>query len=273
LDDQVIPALQKGDRAAVRRFISGRLTPQFEAHRAAIYEVVRLAEAGSVAAERRATDQLAANRMWLELLFISVIASILLLGAVASWLLSNRARALASSLEKEREAREQASELAQAVKQTEDAVLLTDCQGRIEYINPAFTKITGYTTDEARGRTPGELLKSGHQDRAFYQMVWNTILAGETWRGTLMNRKKSGDLYITDETISAIRKSDGSIAHFVAVQRDITEQRQLEDQLRQAQKLNAMGQLASGIAHDFNNLLTPILAKLRLKPTSNRKRP
>jgi PAS domain S-box-containing protein len=274
VDYRLIPALQKRERAAARRVVAERLTPQYEAHRAAIDEVVRLAQAASADVERRAIALLTTNRVWLQGLFAAVIVSTVLLGLVTSGLLARRARALAASLEKEREAKEQAAELARAVEQTEDAVLLTDRQGVIEYVNPAFTTITGYAPEEAKGRTPGELLKSGRQDRAFYQMVWETILTGETYRGTLTNRKRSGELYVTDETISAIRNAAGGITHFVAVQRDITERRRLEAQLQQSQKLEAIGQLAGGIAHDFNNLLTPILghAELLLRKLSSSER-
>jgi PAS domain S-box-containing protein len=156
-----------------------------------------------------------------------------------------------------RGAEEGLAKLASAVEQTEDAVLIADRDGEIEYVNPAFTKITGYTADESIGQSP-RILKSGQHDQAFYQELWNTILAGKTWRGTLINRKKTGEIFEAEETVSAIRNADGVITHFVAVARDITERHRLEEQLRQSQKMEAIGKLAGGIAHDFNNLLTVI---------------
>ena len=156
-----------------------------------------------------------------------------------------------------RGAEEGLAKLASAVEQTEDAVMIADRDGEIEYVNPAFTKITGYTADESIGQSP-RILKSGQHDQAFYQELWNTILAGKTWRGTLINRKKTGEIFEAEETVSAIRNADGVITHFVAVARDITERHGLEEQLRQSQKMEAIGKLAGGIAHDFNNLLTAI---------------
>jgi len=156
-----------------------------------------------------------------------------------------------------RGAEEGLAKLAGAVEQTEDAVMIADRDGEIEYVNPAFTKITGYTADESIGQSP-RMLKSGQHDQAFYQELWNTILAGKTWRGTLINRKKTGEIFKAEETVSAIRNADGVITHFVAVARDITERQRLEEQFRQSQKMEAIGKLAGGIAHDFNNLLTAI---------------
>ena len=189
-----------------------------------------------------------------------VMLGVTAIGGIAfSLLLWQRATALAEALKARHRAEERLTVLAHAVEQTQDAVLITDRQGLIEHVNAAFTAITGYGAEDAIGRTPGQLLKSGLQDKAFYAMLWETILSGETWTGRLTNRKKSGELYTVDESISAIRDAHGAITHFVAIQRDVTERRLLEAQLQQAQKMDAIGQVAGSVAHDFNNLLTPIL--------------
>jgi PAS domain S-box-containing protein len=173
--------------------------------------------------------------------------------------LARRADALETSLAAQRSAGENLAKLARAVEHTDDAVLITDPHGVIQFVNPAFITITGYGTEEAVGHTPRELLWSGAQDSAFYENLWNTILSGETWRGTLTNRKKSGEHYIADETISAVRDESGAVTHFVAVQRDVTERRRLEAQLEEARRMEALTHLAGGMAGEFNNLLTPIL--------------
>ena len=147
--------------------------------------------------------------------------------------------------------------LSRAVEQSADAVAITDRDGVIEYVNPAFESLTGYKSEEACGRTP-RILKSGEQGPEIYQEMWATILAGNIYRGILVNRKKSGDLYYVEESICPVRDTDGRITHFISNGRDLTERMRLEAQLAQAQKMDAIGRLAGGVAHDFNNLLTII---------------
>ncbi|HEX6880094.1 MAG TPA: SpoIIE family protein phosphatase [Terriglobales bacterium] len=125
--------------------------------------------------------------------------------------------------------REQISLLSQAVEQTADGVVITDCQGIIEYVNPAFEKTTGYSRAEAVGNTP-RLLNSGIHAKGFYNSLWDRILEGEPFRGTLVNRKKSGELYWTEQTITPIKDSTGKTGHFVSVHKDITEFRKLTEQ-------------------------------------------
>jgi len=147
--------------------------------------------------------------------------------------------------------------LSRAVEQSADHVAVTDRQGIIEYVNPAFEALTGYSHDEACGQTM-RILKSGDQGPEFYQDMWKTILSGNVFRGILVNRKKNGDLYYVEESISPVRDNKGEITHFISNGRDLTERLRLEAELRQAQKMDAIGQLAGGVAHDFNNLLTII---------------
>jgi PAS domain S-box-containing protein len=147
--------------------------------------------------------------------------------------------------------------LLRAVEQSADMVMVTDRQGVIEYVNPAFESLTGYSDDEVRGRTP-RILKSGEQSLEFYHELWRTALGGEVFRGILVNRKKNGELYYVEETICPVRDHEGDITHFISNGRDLTERLRLEAQLLQAQKMDAIGRLAGGVAHDFNNLLTII---------------
>ena len=147
--------------------------------------------------------------------------------------------------------------LVTAIEQCAETIVITDLEGTIKYCNTAFERTTGYSKEEAIGQNP-RILKSGRQDTQFYERLWAAITSGNVWAGTLVNKKKDGSLYEEDATISPIRDSSGRITGFVAAKRDITEQRELEGLLRQAQKLESIGRLAGGVAHDFNNLLTVI---------------
>jgi PAS domain S-box-containing protein len=136
-------------------------------------------------------------------------------------------------------ARETISLLSEAVEQTADSIVITDRQGTIKYVNPAFEATTGYGREEAVGKTP-RILKSALHDKEFYSRLWDQILQGEAFRGTLVNRKKSGELYWTEQTITPIKDSAGAITHFVSVLKDITEfrkQQEQEVQLRLAREV------------------------------------
>ena len=130
-----------------------------------------------------------------------------------------------------------------AIEQAGEVIFVTDSAGLIEYANPAFERVTGYTTAEAVGRNP-RLLASGEQPREFYAELWAAITDGRTWHGRLVNRRRDGTLYTEDATISPVRDEAGSIAHYVAVKRDISDQLRLEAQFRQAQKMESVGRLA-----------------------------
>lgn len=125
--------------------------------------------------------------------------------------------------------------LSSAVEQSADTVLITDRNGIIEYVNPAFEALTGYSRTEARGKTP-RILKSGEQCIETYQEMWKTLVAGNVYRGILVNRKKNGELYYVEESICPVRDAGGQIAHFISNGRDLTERLRLEAQLLQAQK-------------------------------------
>jgi two-component system cell cycle sensor histidine kinase/response regulator CckA len=145
-----------------------------------------------------------------------------------------------------------------ALNAAADAVVITDRAGIIAWVNPAFTRLTGYTAEEAVGQNLRDLVKSDKHTPAFFKDFWETILAGRTWHGEMINRRKDGRLYTEDQVVTPILDASGAITHFVAIKEDMTERLQLEAQFLQAQKMESVGQLASGIAHDFNNLLTVI---------------
>ena len=148
--------------------------------------------------------------------------------------------------------------LTTAIEQSSETIIITDPDGNIQYVNPAFERHTGYSRTEALGRNPN-ILKSGKHNRFFYHQLWTIILSGKTWEGKFINRKKNGELFEEEATISPVTDADGNLINFIAVKRDITHERVLEQQLQQAQKLEAIGTLAGGIAHDFNNILGAIL--------------
>jgi PAS domain S-box-containing protein len=124
-------------------------------------------------------------------------------------------------------------QLSYAVEQSPASIVITDIAGDIEYINPKFTEITGYTLAEVRGKNP-RILKSGKTPPELYEQLWRTISSGKQWRGEFMNRKKNGVLYWESVSISPINDDSGKITHYVAVKEDITERRRIQEMLRDA---------------------------------------
>lgn len=122
-----------------------------------------------------------------------------------------------------------------ALESAANAIAITNRFGRISWVNPAFTQLTGYTLDEAAGQTM-RLLKSGQHDAAFYKQMWDTILTGQVWHGEVVNRRKDGSLYVEEQTITPVLDERGEISHFVCIKQDVTQRKQLEKltQLEQA---------------------------------------
>lgn len=152
---------------------------------------------------------------------------------------------------------------ANALSQTADSVMITDRDGVIQYVNNAFEKTTGFTKEQTVGKTP-RIVKSGLHPKEFFEELWKTILAGKVYRGIFINRRKTGELYYEEKTITPVMDRFGKVTHFVSAGRDVTEQRKLEQHLAQVQKMETIGTLASGIAHDFNNILAGIGAYTEL---------
>ncbi|MCP4645083.1 MAG: PAS domain S-box protein [bacterium] len=143
------------------------------------------------------------------------------------------------------------------IEQAAEIVVIADTEGSITYVNPAFEEVTGYTREEAIGQNP-RILKSGEMDESIYRVLWETLVRGETWSGRLVNKRKDGTLFTEDATISPLRSTSGEVVSYVAVKHNVSRELELEEQFFQAQKMEAVGQLAGGVAHDFNNLLQVI---------------
>ncbi|MFZ1940200.1 MAG: PAS domain S-box protein [Terracidiphilus sp.] len=150
-----------------------------------------------------------------------------------------------------RQAEDKLRQLSAAVEQSSSSIVITDLHGTITYVNRKFIEVTGYTFDEAVGKNP-RILNSGSSPRETFQALWTTIRSGKEWRGELRNKKKNGEFFLESAVINPIVDENGNITHFLGVKEDITGRRQLESELRQAQKLEGIGQLAAGIAHEIN---------------------
>jgi PAS domain S-box-containing protein len=190
---------------------------------------------------------------------------------------TNLKQITASKEELEREIRErkrlaaELAKLAAIAEQSPTSIVVTNTKGIIDYVNPTFTAITGYQPFEAIGKTPA-ILKSGQQDTVFYEELWDTITSGHVWSGITVNKKKDGTFYWSSLIVSPFT-NDGEVIGFLGIAEDITKRIETEKELHQAQKIAAVGQLASGIAHDINNMLMPVLGladliKMDLTPES-----
>lgn len=177
---------------------------------------------------------------------------------------------IGEDITEQRRTEEQLRVLSRAVEQSPNPVIIANTAGIIEYVNKKFTQLTGYTSEEAIGRSPS-ILKSGETDSAEYKKLWETISSGKEWRGLFHNRRKNGELYWEYTAISPIRNSEGEITHFLAVKEDITERIRLEEEVKQRDRelahsraLAVVGRMASMIAHDLRNPLSSIKMGLQI---------
>ena len=139
-----------------------------------------------------------------------------------------------------RRKRKQAEDLlrlqAEALNAAANAIVITNKDGTIEWVNPAFTSLTGFSPNETIGKNPRELVRSGRHDQAFYKQMWDTILSGDVWRGEMVNRRKNGQIYFEEMTITPVVDSNGQICQFIAIKQDITKRKHAEEQLRNSQE-------------------------------------
>ncbi len=148
---------------------------------------------------------------------------------------------------------------AAALEAAANAIVITDRDGLVEWANPAFYQQSGWSSAEAKGKNLRELVKSGQQGAEFYRQMWASIVAGGVWHGEIVNRRRDGALRTEDMTITPVRDERGDVVRFIAIKQDITDQKIMQAHLLQAQRMEAVGVLASGIAHDLNNILAPIV--------------
>ena len=164
---------------------------------------------------------------------------------------------LQSSQQQRQAAEQSVRKLSCAVEHSADMILVTNGEGIIESVNPALETATGYSLQEIIGKNQS-ILNSELQLPLLYRELWETIRGGDGTRSIAVKRKKNGEVYYADESVSHVRNTDGKITHCVYNGRDMTERLRIEAELVQSQKMDAIGRLAGGVAHDFNNLLTII---------------
>lgn len=172
--------------------------------------------------------------------------------------IGNLARALAEKNNTIRESKKLEQLLYYAINQSHDSVVITDANAKIEYVNPAFSRITGYSYKEAIGQNPS-VLQSGRHPAKFYEIMWQRLVKGKTWKGLIINKRKNGEEYQEEATITPVVDPKGITHHYVAMKRDVTQEVVLERKLARSEKMQAIGLMASGVAHDLNNILSGIV--------------
>lgn len=163
-----------------------------------------------------------------------------------------------------RAAKEESAMLVTAVEQTAEGVLITDSAGRCVYVNPAFVEMSGYTRSELMGMPMRAMDAVTEESVAAFREMTDTVSVGGVWRGILPSRKKGGQIYSSECTISPVRDESGYIRNYVVLRRDVTLEIQMKRRLEQSRKLESLGTLSGGIAHELNNILTPIIGYTEL---------
>ncbi len=166
-------------------------------------------------------------------------------------------RAVGRDVTRQHLAEEQYQRLSLAIEQSPVAIVITDLDGRAQYVNPKYTEVSGRTLEDLIDGNVA-VLRDGHPDDASYQACLATVRAGGEWRGELATRRRPGETIWEAVKITGLRAPGGALASLLCLREDITSRKQLENDLRQAQKMESLGTLAGGIAHDFNNLLAII---------------
>jgi PAS domain S-box-containing protein len=165
-------------------------------------------------------------------------------------------------------AQDQVRKLSRATQNSPASVVITDKNGTIEYVNPTFCNVTGYSEEEAIGNNP-RVLKSGNLPESFYKNMWQTIVSGKTWRGDFINKKKNGEEFWESASISPIKNSEGEITHFVAVKQDITERKQMEEELIRARRAaddanKAKGDFLANMSHEIRTPMNAVIGMAHL---------
>jgi len=158
-----------------------------------------------------------------------------------------------------RQAEEELARLSAAVEQAVESIMITDPEGRVVYVNPACERMTGYARAELMGRT-ASLLRTSARDAATYQRMMSALSGEQNWHWAEVQRRKDGTFFEADVVVFPVHEASGRLINYVGLARDVTRERQIEAQLRQAHKLEAIERLAGGVAHDFNNQLTVVKA-------------